>query len=222
MTKECFSSSEQGFSLIELLVVIILITIVVTFAFLGNSSKRLFGADNQALAIIDILQEARQLSLTEGKTLRVEINDTKKLIRLIDENNTNSTASDDKVISSSNFDPAVTVGTKPTNVNSVTGPFPPSSTPAPEIQYSQTNYPLSATDKVKTLRFLKTGEVVDAGTDNLGAGALTSGVTIYVYNGAAGGKSDVIRAITVSGITGVAQFFKCQMNAQGVCSVWVK
>lgn len=221
MKEKYFLQSEQGFSLIELLIVVILIFALATFAFLGTSSPKLFAADTQAMAILDVLQEARQKALTQGQTLRVELNDTKKQLRLIDENNT-VTSADDNIISTSNFNPETTVGTKPANINAVGGIVPQSTSPIPEIQYVQTTYPLSANDKVKTLRFLKTGEVVDAGTDNLGTGALSSGVTIYVYNGPVGRRSSVVRAITLSGITAVSQLFKCQTNAQGICTAWVK
>ena len=221
MEQKYYLSSEQGFSLIELLVAIILLAVLATFAFLGTSSNKLFAADTQAMAIMDVLQEARQKALTQGQTLRVELNDTKKLIRLIDENNT-TVGSDDSIIVTKNFDPTTTVGVKPANINPVGGIVPQSTSPIPEIQYTQTTYPLSANDKVKTLRFLKTGEVVDAGTDNLGTGAISSGVTIYVYNGPSGSKSSVVRAITLSGITAVSQLYKCQTNSQGICTTWVK
>jgi type II secretion system protein H len=219
--KKHFVSSEQGFSLVELVVVMMLLAIMATIAFLGMSSNKLFDADTQAFAIIDILQEARQKALTQGKTLRVELNDTKKQIRLIDENST-TVAADDVIVQARTFNPGLTIGVKPSNVNPLTGALPQSSSPVPEIQYTQTNYPMSANDKVKTLRFLKTGEVVDGGTDNLGTGAINTGVTIYVYNGASGSKATVIRAITVSGITAAAQLFKCHTNEQGVCTGWIK
>lgn len=194
--------------------------ILVSFALLGTSARKLYAADTQALAVIDILQEARQKALTQGKTLRVEINDTDKQIRLIDENSTTS-AGDDEILQTKNFDASVTVGVRPSNVN-IFGTLPKSSSPIPEIQFKQTTYPLSANDKVKTLRFLKNGEVVDGGTDDLGSGAISSGVTIYVYNGSSGSRSTVVRAITVSGITAGVDFLKCQTDADGTCILWVK
>lgn len=219
MKKKYLPQSEQGFSFIELLIVILLISILTLVTFLGASSKTLYSADTQALAIVDILQEARQKALTQGKTLRVEVNDTKKQIRLIDENST-TPANDDVIIRASNFDSSVTVGAKPSNVDPAN--VPKVNSPIPEIKFTQTNYVLSANDKVQTLRFLKTGEVVDGGRDNLGTGALSSGVTIYVYNGSAGGSANVVRAVTLSGITAAVQLFKCQQNNQGTCSSWVK
>lgn len=220
MRKDQLNFIEQGFSLIELLVVISILFIVAAFAILGRSSTRLFAADKQALVITDILQDARTRALTQSKTFRVELNDTKKTIRLIDEYGTTA-ATDDVVLITSNFDPATTVGTKPANISAVGGITPTAAYPIPEIKYTQTTYPLSATDKVATLRFLSTGEVVDAGTDDLGTGALSSGVTIYVYNGSSGSQSNVVRAVTVSGITAASQLFKCQTNSQGMCAKWV-
>lgn len=220
MEKQYPLSSEQGFSLIEMLVVIALLAILVSYALLGTSSRKLYAADIQALAIIDILQEARQKALTQGKTLRVEINNTGKQIRLIDENSTTG-ASDDEVLQLQTFDSSVTVGVKPANVN-IFGTMPTSNSPIPEIQFEQTTYPLSANDQVKTLRFLKNGEVVDGGTDDLGTGAMTSGVTIYVYNGASGSHSSVVRAIIVSGITAAVELLKCRTDGEGTCIVWAK
>lgn len=205
----------------ELLIVLILISILTTLAVMGLTSDKLFAADNQALLITDVLQEARLKSLTQRKTLRVELNETKRQIRLIDENGTNDSA-DDKVIRASGFDPATTVGAKPANVDPVYSILPQSSSPVPEIQYKKTNYALSQNDDVKTLRFTKTGEVVDGGTDNLGTGAIASGTTIFVYNGAKGSSSNVVRAITLSGVTAAAQLFKCKTNDAGICSSWTK
>ena len=221
MQKKNLRVSERGFSLIELMIVVILISAIITFAIMSTPSKQLFAADNQAFAIMDILQEARQRALTQGSTFRVELNDSKKEIRLIDENYTLN-AADDEIIKVSYFDSATTVGTKPANVSVAGGVAPQSNAPIPEVQYVQTTYPLSANDKVQTLRFLKSGEVVDDGTDNQGDGAVTNGATIYVYNGAKGSKSSVVRAITVSGVTAATELLKCKTNGQGACASWSK
>lgn len=219
--KEKYTSSQQGFSLLELLIVMIILSVLAGIVVLGTSSSKLYAADNQALAITDILQEARQKALTGRKTFRVELNDTKKQIRLIDENNT-TTAADDKIIRTSAFNPATTVGTPPANVDPVYSVLPQSGSPIPVIQYTQTNYPPSANDSVKTLRFTRTGEVVDGGTDNLGTGANNAGVAIYVYNGSVGSGSSIVRAITLSGITAATQLFKCKTDSKGICISWAK
>lgn len=221
MKNQDLPSLEQGFSLIELLLVIILLMIVGAFAVLSTKSTQVYAADDQALIITDIFQEARQKALTQNKTLRVELNDTDKLIRLIDEKET-ITPTDDVVVTSKPFNPAVSVGTKPANIDSVYSVLPQSVSPIPEIQYAQTVYPPSANDKVKTFRFTKTGEVVDDGNDNLGTNATNTGGTIYVYNGASGSMSSVVRAVTLSGVTAVSQLFKCQTNKNGICTSWIK
>lgn len=219
-TKSINFPSEKGFSLIEILIVLTVLVIITTVAIIGYSSKRLYAADDQALKIMDVFQEARQRALTQASTFRVELNDTKKQIRLIDENNTAS-AADDQVLSTLDFDPNTTVGTKPPNVKPVAGIVPQRNYPVPEITYTQTTYPSSATDRVKTLRFIKSGEVVDGGTDDLGTGAIVSGVTIYVYNGSAGNMSTAVRAVTLGGVTAVAHLFKCQTNGEGYCTKWI-
>jgi hypothetical protein len=199
----------------------LLLLILAVSAGLGMALTKINGADAQVVALMNVFQEARQKALTQGKTLRVEINDTKKQIRLIDEKGT-KTGDDDVVLSALNIDRATTVGTKPANITSSTPAVPKGSSPIPVIQYKTTNYPLSQNDMVHTLRFLKSGEVVDAGTDNLGTGALISGTTIYVYNGSNGSKSSVVRVITLSGVTADSQIFKCRTDPQGNCTQWVK
>src|SRR5262245_48555700 len=78
LMKQRLTSSEcreAGFSLIELLTVVLVI-----FALGGLSLFYLVGhqkaykPDDESLLITDVLQEARQRSLTERRTMRVEIN----------------------------------------------------------------------------------------------------------------------------------------------------
>ncbi len=77
----------KGFSLIELLIVLTLIMIMsgVSF-FYFNTYQRLYKPDDQSLQIVDILQEARQHALTQRETIRVEVDITVNVVRLIDEN----------------------------------------------------------------------------------------------------------------------------------------
>lgn len=221
MKESNFSSTARGFSLLELLIVLVLLSVFIMFTVIGLSSDKLYAADDQALVITDFFQEARQKALTQRKTLRVELNDTKRKIRLIDENNTNND-DDDRIIRESGFDPATSVGTKPANIDPVYSVLPQSGSPMPEIQYKQTTYALSKNDRVKTFRFTKTGAVVDGGTDNLGTGEVVSGASIYVYKGAPGSASNVIRVVTLNGVTAAAQIFKCGIDDKGICSSWTK
>src|SRR5436853_1748815 len=88
----------RGFSLVELLIVLTIITILIGISlFYLSSHERLYRPDEEALKIIDVFQEARQRSLTQRETMRVEIDLNDRMVRLIDENLPN-TADDDRLI----------------------------------------------------------------------------------------------------------------------------
>lgn len=223
-------SSAKGFSVIELIVVIAVIGILSAITIMSFSSTQKYAADDQALKILDILQEARQKALTQRRVMRVEFNNTTKQIRLINEYDTKvmnaalaSDSSDDKEVRSIPFDVKnLVIGTKPSNVTTT---IPTQTSPIPEIAFSTTIYPPSNGNSVKTLCFVKDGRVLDPGAnglcepdkDDLG------GVTVYVYDKPdATGKAKIIRAVTVSSITGAADVVKCQLDASNACTKWVK
>src|SRR5215203_6352214 len=90
----------RGFSRVELLIVLSVITILLGISlFYLTGHERLFRPDEEALKIIDVFQEARQRSLTQRETMRVEIDLTDNMLRLIDENLPNS-ADDDRLVRS--------------------------------------------------------------------------------------------------------------------------
>lgn len=211
-------SSERGFSVTEILVVLVLIGIMAGMSFMAFSGTRKYLAEDQARLIIDIFDEARQKALNQRKIFRVEINRTQGKITLIDEMEVGD-AADDIVIKSMPLSSQVVIGAKPDNVN--TGPT--ASSPIPVPAYSTSNYPLSAGDEKITLRFRRNGQVTNAGTDNVGTGSLVSGATIYVYSRTAAGQNpDVIRAVTVLGTSGDTSLFKCGFNTSGICGNWKK
>ena len=208
--------SQTGFSLIELLIVIAVVTILSTIAVVTFWSSRKYSAEDQAKKMIDVFDEARQKALNQRKTFRVEINKTKKEIRLIDEGSDASTANDDVIVKKSPLANLVVVGDAPTNVSGA----PTATTPINVPAYATSNYPLSNGDEKITLRFKRNGQVVDAGADNIGTGSLMSGATIYVYSTTPSiSKPDVIRAVTVLGTTGDTSLYKCKFTA-AVCSNW--
>lgn len=223
-------SSAKGFSVIELLTVIVVIGILAAIAIMSFSTTKRYAADDQAMKILDILQEARQKALTQKRVMRVEFNNTTKQVRLINEYDTKtmnsslaSDSSDDKEIRSIPFDVKnLVIGAKPSNVTTT---VPTQTTPIPEVSFSTTIYPPSNGNSVKTLCFVKDGRVLDPGSNGLcepekdGLG----GVTVYVYEKPdASGKSKIIRAVTVSSITGAADIVKCQLNSSSACVKWVK
>lgn len=213
-------NDEPGFSLPELLMVVSIMGIFAMVTLMNPFFNRKHSTDTQTLLISDILQEARQRALNQRETMRVEIDDTKKQIRLINEKKSNTT-DDDTVIKTLSISDNVVVGTHPDNV-SVTG-IPKTSYSIPEIVFSQSTYPLSINNQTFTLRFSKTGQVVDKGTDNTGSGAIMTGATIYVYEKTESGtQPSIVRALTVSGISGSSSVLKCRLGGDGYCNEWVK
>ena len=64
----------RGFSMVELLIVLTVMTILTGISlFYLSGHQRLFRPDEQTLKMVDIFQEARQRSLTQRETMRVEI-----------------------------------------------------------------------------------------------------------------------------------------------------
>lgn len=220
------NSSAQGFSLIELLVVITIMAILAGIAFMSFTTPAKYAPDDQALKLLDLIQEARQKALTQRTVMRVEINDTKKMIRLIDENTpTNATgniSANDVELRSTPFNVKnLVIGSKPSNVTTV---LPPQSSPMSESSYQVTNYPLSLTNSVYTMCFLADGRVVGTNASGLCSPANSPGGSIVYISEIPGtdGKSKIIRAVTVSSFSGAAVVYKCQLDTSNNCKTWVK
>lgn len=204
-------------SLVELIFVLVIVGIISAIALTSFTSARKYSADDSARKIVDLFDEARQKALNQRNTMRVEINKTKKMVTLIDEN-TSATADDDKVIRSIPLSDAATVGAAPNNVS--TGPT--ATSPIPVPVYATSSYPLSVGDQKITLRFRRNGQVVDAGTTPTGAGEMVTGATIYVYSATASGTNpDVVRAVTVLGTSGDTAIYKCRVTGSS-CGAWSK
>jgi prepilin-type N-terminal cleavage/methylation domain-containing protein len=210
MHNEKFRSrvSEEGFSLLELLVVLAIIAVLTTISiFYLAGHKQLYKPDDEALLINDILQEARQRSITQRETLRVEINRTRNTVTLYDENE-GATADDDRVLKSmAMFDQTeVRVGTAPANI----APNPPEPLPVPTSAFAPSVYPASISDTVCTLRFLANGQVVNAGNNAVGTGAVATGATIHIFAPAKDipANATIARALTVIGSTGTIRLWE--------------
>jgi Tfp pilus assembly protein FimT len=218
------SSNEQGASFIELLIVLLIASILTVITIMSFKSEKKFAADDEAYLIVDILQEARQRAITQHETLRVEINKTRNAVRLINENNAGD-AGDDVEIKTLALEDAkyVVVDTSPQNIST----YPTESSPVPKIVFKTSVHPSSLNDSVATLRFLKNGNVVDAGSNAIGDNAVITGATIYLWmpNYSAANlplnTGNVIRAITVLGNAGSSKYWKCPVvNSQ--CSNWIQ
>lgn len=200
--------NQKGFSIVELLVVLALIMILTTITvFYLSGHQKLYKTDDQSLLIADMLQEARQRSLTQRETIRVEIDITENIVRLIDEN-TPLTSDDDEVIKQQllYLPNEVRLDRRPDEISV----NPPEESPVPNIRYIPSVYPTSAAHQVATLRFHTNGTVSDAGTNPIGSGALISGITLHIWtpNVANTNESTIARALTVIGSTGTIRFWE--------------
>ena len=211
-------TSQAGFSFIEVIVVLTVIVILSSMALVTFWNSRKYSAEDQARKLIDVFDEARQKALNQRKTFRVEINRTRQEIRLIDEGNNDPvvTVSDDVIIKRVQISNQVVIGAAPTNISGA----PTANSPIPVAAYAISSYPLSNGDDKITLRFRLNGQVVDAGTDNIGTGSQPSGATIYIYsNKSPATNPDVIRAVTVLGTTGDTSLYRCSF-VSNVCGSW--
>lgn len=222
-TKENINS-DNGFSIIELTVVLLIVSIVSVLALMSFKNESKYLADSQAYQVIDLIQEARQRSLTQRETMRVEINQTRNIVRLISENEPGN-ADDDKELRSIKLQEPnnVVVGVRPQNVVN-----PPTDlSPIPTLTFKTSVHPLSKSDTVATLRFVRTGKVLDAGSNSIGDNAVVTGATIYVWMPDSGSSNriletgSIIRAITVQGVSGMSSYLKCPLT-DGKCENWIK
>ncbi|MFV0387885.1 MAG: hypothetical protein ACK5NT_03940 [Pyrinomonadaceae bacterium] len=209
---------ERGFSIFELSIAALILLTLSAITIFTFANTKIEKTDEQALALINILQDARLRALTSRRTIRVSIDDTKKSVYLIEERDP-LTANDDVVLKTMRISSAVAIGTVPTAVKAP----PTASFPAPVQQFAQTQYRLTQNDKVITLRFLSDGRVVDRGTEPLGANALITGATIYISNIKPTPKTPtIVRALMVSGNSAHSFINKCVVNGSDKCVSWTR
>ena len=196
------SFGEKGFSIVELIIVLSIATIMATFSiFYLSGHQKLYKPDEQSLKLIDLMQEARQRSLTQRETMRIEIDVNDSVARLIDEN-TPSAASDDVKIREVILFPGelVKINSQPPDINTL----PNESMSVPAAQFSPSVYPNSVTHSVCTFRFLRNGTVVNAGTNAIGDNSTLTSATLFIWSPTQNDSnvSEIARAITIVGATG--------------------
>lgn len=205
--------AQKGFSLIELMVVLVIISVAAGVSlFYFSAHQKLYLPDEQALKLIDMLQEARQRSLTQRRAMRVEIDMTDNTARLINENSA-STVGDDALISQMILSaPAnIVIDSKPVNISTL----PDDSASFPTAQFKPSVYPKSVSHRVCTFRFLPSGMVTDAGTNELAANAAVTGATLYIWSPqkSAVNEADIARALTISGTSGMIRMWEYKQNS---------
>ena len=212
-----FSASERGFSLIELLIVIVIMTILTSALLITLNREKLYAADDQALIITGALQKARQLAITSKTVIRVEINQTQNNLQIFDEK-IPTTANDDVLLETSLLKSDTITGIVPANVTQ----NPTASYSIPVTNFETSVYPPVANDQTMTFRFTITGNVLDRGSNAVGKNAIVTGATIFVSNSPwdANNGATIIRAITLNGITGDSIVQKGLLNAAGYCDSW--
>lgn len=213
-----YSFSQKGFSIIEVLMALIIVSIFIGLAIPWLRSSKKFAVDDQAMTMIDIFDEARQSAMNKRQTFRVEINKTKNQVTLIDENSS-ANATDDVIVKQVAFKGFVKVGEVPGNITGA----PTATSPIPVLSPVRSTYPLSSGDEKITLRFAKNGLVLDTGTTNTGNGSVPRGATIYVFsNKERTTTPEIIRAVTVLQTSGDSTVLKCTFDASGKCGNWKK
>jgi prepilin-type N-terminal cleavage/methylation domain-containing protein len=220
--KNHHQNNQQGFSFVELIIVLLVVCILSVLTLMAFKGEKKFLADSQSYLILDVLNEAKQRALTQHETMRVEINKTTNTIRLIAENAAGN-ATDDQIIKTLILESPsyAVIETAPTNI----ADSPTESAPVPAITFSASVHPLSTGNQVATLRFLRNGNVVNAGSNATGTNATMTGATIFVWmpeyssSGAPLAKGSVIRAITVLGTTGSTRYWRCEVE-DGECTNW--
>lgn len=210
---------DKGFSLVELMIVLLVISILaaVSMMYIVDYQK-LYKADDQALALVDMLQEARQRSLTQREIIRVEIDMDDMVVRLIDENSP-SDADDDQQLRSINLasETLVKIDERPNNITL----DPPENLPAPLAVFQPSVYTPSVPHRVCTIRYASNGNVLDAGSDEDGTNAVPTGVTLHIWmpQDENNQNAKIARAITVIGSTGSVRFWEYDFNS-GDANKW--
>ena len=224
MTMKSKIGDDRGFSIIELLIVVLIIAIMAVATIIVFGGKDLYHADQQAYLLMDAFKEARQRALTQQETIRVEVSKEKREIRVINENEPGD-AGDDTLIKRIPLAEVkdLTFHIPPSNITA--GPVEP--TPVPPAGFNTSLHPMSQSEQVATLRFLKNGNVVNEGSNAVGDNSVVTGATFYfwkpkVINRAITNNGSIIRAITVLGSSGNSGYWKCAVNADGQCSDWTR
>ena len=234
------ASNENGFSLIELFIVVAIIMVMTTFAIFALMPHRnLYQTDDQALRVLDFMRDASQRALTQRQVMRLEIDQTNNVIRIIDENQVDQGTADDRAVRQEALEnpnnvrmyltpPGATPPTTSGPPNSsgppsaVAVPPPPAPSNFPAAAYAACMHPLavshSAGHRGWTARFLSNGSVVNAGSDAVGTNATLTSATLYLWPPRAGAPNtaaqpQAVRAITIFGGTGAVRLWKYNGNA---------
>jgi prepilin-type N-terminal cleavage/methylation domain-containing protein len=190
-------ANEAGVSLIELLIVLSIITILgaISVSFISRHT-RTYKTEQQAIAVMDLMREAAQLSMTRRRTMRFELdltNPGQPVARIVDE----SIGIGGQTIKTVQLDPPkyVRMDVMP---DGIAVPDPP-------------GFPAVEISGVVSARFRSNGSVVST------AGLPISGTLIfwppiteptYVEDNLEPRRSEEVRAVTMDGTAGAMRMWK--------------
>ncbi|HKP88058.1 MAG TPA: hypothetical protein VJZ26_18280 [Blastocatellia bacterium] len=183
-------SNGDGFSTIELLIVVVVISIVTAISFFTLAPhRRAYRAEDAALQVGNFLRDAYHRALSQRQTMRVQIDRANRIISIIDENKLpvgdEREVRRDALTSEINFDQPSLGGTP------VTLP------PAP-YAYAAAAY----NNNVWVARFRSDGSAVDANGNPLSATLFFSPADLKSSD------KNLIRAVTLFGPSGSIRFWK--------------
>jgi prepilin-type N-terminal cleavage/methylation domain-containing protein len=186
--------SPNGFSLIELLIVITVVAIVTAIAvFQYASTRTAYNADDAAYKVMSYFREANSRAVSDHHSFRVTINNTTGTISLIDEktiagggNNNGETISGDDVLVKSEPVGLMVTLTQPTGINPPPAPF----------NYAAATY----ASNVWTGHFQSLGSVTDVNGN-------PQSCTLFFQPADRTDLLNLVRAVTVFGPSGSIRFW---------------
>lgn len=190
-------SVEAGFSLIELLIAILILmimTAVSIFPFIAH--RNAYRTEDQALRLVNFLEDAKMHALAKQRPMRFEIDLTDRVLRIIDEMDTTADTSDDVIVKTEYLIDSVRLDRQPANM---TGILPNVSINATPLFYSTITYSLVG-NTVWSARFQSDGtaELIPSGQ--------AANVTIFIWLEAQDNANNAdpiqaVRAVTIFGGT---------------------
>jgi type II secretory pathway pseudopilin PulG len=181
---------EDGYSLLQLLVVLS-ITIIMTGAAVFSllPQRRAYGPDDAAGQVTNFLRDAYQRAISQRQTMKVQIDRSTMLIKIIDENTL--PVGDEVEVRRAQLNNEISVN-QPTVGGSALNP--------PASPY---NYPVAAySSNLWVARFRSDGSVVDASGNTLSATIFFSPVSLKTTD------TNLIRAVTLYGPSGSIRFWR--------------
>jgi Tfp pilus assembly protein FimT len=180
----------EGYSVIELLVVVvIIITLTAAAVFSLVPHRHAYGTEDAAGQLTNFLRDAYQRAISQRQTMKVQIDRTNMLIKIIDENKL--PAGDEIEVRRAKLNNEIsvnqpTVGGSPLN--------------APAAPY---NYPVAVySSNLWEARFRSDGSVVDNAGNTLSATVFFSFVNMKTSD------TNLIRAVTLFGPSGSVRFWR--------------